>query len=143
MTSVGRPPEVDSEGKVVLKCTLPVYIPTKLANFLKEKGINRSKLFTQIVGKMYNKELCPRCYNETVTETLLGWYCEDCNKHNVNGNNKISHIELKKCENCERNYNPPYNMFKQPEDKSFLKGCQDCVDIYEAKKRLETEGIEV
>ena len=141
MTPVGRPPEVDSEGKQVLKCLVNVTIPTKLANFLKEKGINRSKLFTEIVGKMYNKELCPRCYNETVTETLLGWYCEHCAKHKYQ--NEPHHIALKKCENCDRSYNPPYNMFKQPKDKSFLKGCGDCVDIYEAKKRLEAEGIEV
>ena len=141
MAPVGRPPEVDSEGKQVLKCLVNVTIPTKLANFLKEKGINRSKLFTQIVGKMYNKELCPRCYNETIIETLLGWYCETCRVKKYQGEPR--HIELKKCENCERSYNPPYNMFKQPEDKSFLKGCGDCVDIYEAKKRLASEGIEV
>jgi hypothetical protein len=130
MAPVGRPPEVDSEGNAVLKCLVNVTIPTKLANFLKEKGINRSKLFTEIVGKMYNKELCPRCYNETVTETLLGWYCEHCAKHK-SFNNEIKHIALKECQNCETEYHPPYNMFAQ--SKEIEKGCWDCIPKEERK----------
>lgn len=125
MAPVGRPPEVDSEGKQVLKCLVNVTIPTKLANFLKEKGINRSKLFTQIVGKMYNKELCPRCYNESVTETLLGWYCEHCTRHKYN--NEIQHIALKNCKNCETSYKPPYNMFAQSKANPDIQGCWDCI----------------
>ena len=127
MTPVGRPPEVDSEGKQVLKCLVNVTIPTKLANFLKEKGINRSKLFTEIVGKMYNKELCTRCYNETVEETLLGWHCSHC--ENYFKVKKI--IEYKQCENCEKSYNIPYNMFAQ--SKKILKGCWECIPEEERK----------
>ena len=123
MTPAGRPPEVDSEGNAVLKCLVNVTIPTKLANFLKEEGINRSKLFTEIVGKMYNKQLCTKCYNETIQETLLGWHCSHCETYKKT--KKI--IEYKSCENCETKYNIPYNMFAQPKDKSFLKGCWDCV----------------
>ena len=60
MASVGRPPELDSNGDIVVKSLVNVTIPTKLANFLKEKGINRSRLFTDVVSKMFQEELCPK-----------------------------------------------------------------------------------
>ena len=47
--SVGRPAETDPDGAVITKSLVNVTIPTKLAEFLKKAGINRSKLFTRIV----------------------------------------------------------------------------------------------
>jgi ribosomal protein L37AE/L43A len=117
MVSVGRPPELDSNGNIVVKSLCNVTIPTKLANFLKEKGINRSKLFTDIVSKMFEEELCPHCYSEKIEETMIGISCRKCS----------TIIKNKNCENCKTEYHPPYNMFAQPADKSFLKGCYDCI----------------
>ncbi len=125
MASVGRPPEVDKHGNVIQKSLVNVTIPTKLANFLKEKGINRSKLFTDIVTKLYKEKLCPTCYGEDLITTLVGRFCDDCN-------NKIPTetyvwLELFNCKNCGNKYQPGYNMFAQPKDRSFEKGCFDCV----------------
>ena len=117
MASVGRPPELDSNGNIVVKSLVNVTIPTKLANFLKEKGINRSRLFTDVVSKMFEEELCPRCYSEKIHITMIGISCKRCNHI----------IKNKNCENCKTEYQPPFNMFAQPKDKSFLKGCFDCI----------------
>jgi len=124
MSSVGRPPEVDSEGRTVQKCLVNVTIPTKLANFLKEKGINRSKLFRDCVTKLFNHELCNKCYGDRIQETKMGWYCRDCNDSSIS----VTHIGLKNCENCGNKYQPPYNMFAQRKDKKVLSGCWDCIE---------------
>ena len=117
MASVGRPPELDSNGDIVVKSLVNVTIPTKLANFLKEKGINRSRLFTDVVSKMFEEELCPKCYSTKIEENLLRVYCRECE----------ATIKFKNCENCKSKYQPPFNMFAQPKDKSFEKGCYDCI----------------
>jgi len=129
MSSVGRPPEVDSEGNTVQKCLVNVTIPTKLANFLKEKGINRSKFFRNCVTKLYKHEICNRCYSERIQETAMGWYCLDCTDKKGFHYEKgfTQHLAFKNCEHCGTTYQPPYNMFAQPKDHSFEKGCWDCI----------------
>ena len=124
MSSVGRPPEVDSEGRTVQKCLVNVTIPTKLANFLKEKGINRSKLFRDCVMKLYKGELCHKCYGDTIQKTKVGTYCRDCNG---NPNKPINWLTLDVCLNCGNEYQPPYNSFAQSKDKKVLSGCYDCI----------------
>ena len=59
---VGRPPERDSEGNVISKCLVNVTIPTKLKlrDFLSENKINRSKLFTNVVTRLYMHQICPK-----------------------------------------------------------------------------------
>ena len=121
MASVGRPPELDSNGDIVVKSLVNVTIPTKLANFLKEKGINRSRLFTDVVSKLFEEELCPKCYSTKVEENQVRVYCRECD----------ASIKYKHCENCQAKYQPPYNMFAQPKDKSFEKGCWDCIPVEE------------
>jgi hypothetical protein len=114
MSRVGRPPEVDSEGNPIQKSLVNVTIPSKLANFLKEKGINRSKLFTETVKKLYKKELCPRCYDQNIIQTPVGVKCEDCNQW----------LTLNNCPNCSERYQPGYNMFSNSND---LIGCWSCI----------------
>ena len=80
MATVGRPAETDSDGNPISKCLVNVTIPVKLRDFLKRNNVNRSQLFTQVVTKMYNKEVCPRCYSLDIKESIVGFYCEDCEK---------------------------------------------------------------
>jgi hypothetical protein len=124
MSSVGRPPEVDKHGNVIQKSLVNVTIPTKLANFLKEKGINRSKLFTDMCKKLYEGKICFNCYGDTLQTTMIGTYCRDCNG---NPNEPITWLTKGYCENCGKEYQPPYNMFAQSKDKSVQKGCWDCI----------------
>ena len=121
MASVGRPPEVDKHGKVIQKSLVNVTIPTKLANFLKEKGINRSRLFTDVVTKLFEKELCPSCYSENLRSTKVGTWCHECNKANLE---VLKWISMNNCENCGSKYQPGYNMFTQSKK---LQGCWDCI----------------
>ena len=125
MSSVGRPPELDSQGEVVQKSLVNVTIPSKLANFLKRKRINRSKLFTDVVIKMYKKELCPRCYGEDIHKGLVGIWCADCEPASYRVQGNFHWIHFFNCENCGRKYNPPYYMFTQ--SKEILKGCFECI----------------
>jgi len=122
MASVGRPPEVDKHGNIIQKSLVNVTIPTKLANFLKKEGINRSRLFTAVVSKLYDEALCPNCYSENLRTSKVGRWCHDCNPLSIN-----KWISLFNCKNCNSKYQPPYNMFAQPKDKSFEKGCYDCI----------------
>ena len=119
MNSVGRPPEVDSQGEVVQKSLVNVTIPSKLANFLKKKGINRSKLFTKVVRKMYDNELCNLCYGTRIEQTKIGCFCLDCDAAG-----RLHYTKLKNCPNCESQYQPPYNLYNN--SKEVKDGCWDC-----------------
>jgi len=122
MNSVGRPPELDSHGKVVQKSLVNVTIPTKLANFLKEKGINRSQLFTSVVKRMYRDELCRFCYGSNIEESRIGKYCVDCELARPSEN---PYTVYNNCKNCGNKYQPPYTFFRQ--SKKIESGCDDCV----------------
>ena len=130
---VGRPPETEPDGTIVTKCLVNVTIPSKLAAFLKNAGINRSKLFTRIVTMLYLSEICRYCYSTNISETLTGSRCDDCDKW----------IMFKSCPNCGADYdmrkdifnkqkrgllpseNPNYNHFCQ--SKKIVKGCCNCI----------------
>lgn len=129
MNSVGRPPEVDSQGEVVQKSLVNVTIPSKLANFLKKKGINRSKLFTDVVKKLYNNEICPRCYGTDLHQGLVGIWCADCEPAAYRSRSHFHFTTFFKCENCETTYDPPYNMFTN--SKEIIKGCYSCIPTEE------------
>jgi len=125
MNSVGRPPEVDSQGEVVQKSLVNVTIPSKLAKFLKEKGINRSKLFTDVVKKLYHNEICPRCYGTDLHKGLVGIWCQECEPAAYRSKKYFHFTTYFNCENCSTKYDPPYNMFCQSKD--ILKGCYSCI----------------
>ena len=128
---VGRPPELDTDGNPIAKALVNVTIPVKLRDFLSRLEVNRSKLFTTIVMRMYEHEICPRCYNENIEETPTSWYCNDCSNEN-----RTAHLEFKECANidCNEYYNlikthPDYNSFKTEMKGSKLikKGCSKCI----------------
>jgi hypothetical protein len=91
---VGRPPETGADGEIVAKSLVNVTIPTKLAQYLKDMKINRSKLFTRIVTMLYVNSICRYCYSLNMTETLTGSRCDDCEKW----------VAFKKCGNCGTDY---------------------------------------
>ena len=123
---VGRPPERDSEGNIVSKCLVNVTIPTKLRDFLADNKINRSQLFTKVVGELYKHELCPKCYGRNIGQSMFAIVCEDCNVV----------IKYNNCSECNAGYHRPTmdrhnNVIKgnlplaiKGSDKF---GCQECV----------------
>ena len=92
--AVGRPPERDSEGNVVSKCLVNVTIPTKLRDFLSKNKVNRSKLFKEVVTRMYKREICPKCYRENIINGIMVISCEDCG----------CKIEYNSCDKCGELY---------------------------------------
>ncbi len=129
---VGRPPETGSDGEIIAKSLVNVTIPTKLATYLKENKINRSKLFTRIVTMLYINSICRFCFSLNMTETLTGTRCSECEKW----------VDFKQCVNCGIDYdmneytkrsnmdllpalNPNHNCFCQS-DKVEM-GCWACI----------------
>ena len=92
---VGRPPERDSEGNVVSKSLVNVTIPTKLRDFLAKHKINRSQLFTRVVTMLYMHQICPKCYEDHVTDGIMAIRCDDCDMV----------IKYNKCSQCKTPYN--------------------------------------
>ena len=116
MAEVGRPSEIDGEGNIIEKKVVNINVPVKLISFLKEKEINRSKLFTACVRKLYNQEICPKCYGaDGISKGACGIQCYDCNIW----------IKMSNCKNCGSQYQENYNMFVQKDD---IHGCQDCLE---------------
>jgi len=76
MSPAGRPPEKDKNGETITRSTVNVTIPSKLAEFLKEKGINRSRLFTTAATQLYESEICSTCFTKDVKKTPIGMRCD-------------------------------------------------------------------
>ena len=128
---VGRPPELDTDGNPITKALCNVTIPVKLRDFLTRNKINRSKLFTKVVTRMFNKEICPKCYGENIADQKTNYHCKDCSNefHTV-------YLAFKACVNdeCEHHYNliktdDDYNCFQSEFDGSKLikHGCSRCI----------------
>ena len=113
---VGRPPERDSEGNVISKCLVNVTIPTKLRDFLSENKINRSKLFTSVVTRLYMNQICPKCYNENIINGIMALKCDDCD----------CIIKYKPCGECDEMYLRGVNMPKPVKNSSRF-GCEKCL----------------
>ena len=117
MAEVGRPSEIDGKGNVIEKKVVNINVPIKLIAFLKDKEINRSKLFTECVKKLYENKICPKCYTgdtSVLAKGACGIQCYNCNIW----------IKMFNCENCGSQYQPHYNMFAQDGD---THGCWDCL----------------
>ena len=113
---VGRPPERDSEGNVISKCLVNVTIPTKLRDFLSKNKVNRSKLFTSVVTKLYMHQICPKCFNESIINGIMALSCEDCK----------AIIKYKACGECGESYMRGKNMPKPVKNSSRF-GCERCL----------------
>ena len=118
MKRVGRPAEIDPEtGETMAKTLVNVTIPTKLAEFLKRKNVNRSKLFTKVVTQMYCNEICPKCYGQDVIETSMGWFCQGyC------GRTSMYCFKSKGCDDCGKTLSQ-YNLPVAIDDKVIGSCC--------------------
>ena len=132
MVKVGRPPEVDSNGKKIDKTLVNLTIPVTLKNFLDKHIKNRSEFFTEIVTKLYIGLICPKCYNdEYIRDVPVGIQCTDCNIW----------IKLNDCEICNARFdpratlmqgytdvpNPHYNPVANIIDRNIESGCSKCM----------------
>ena len=98
---VGRPPEVDKDGKVISKTLVNLTIPVTLKNFLDKHVKNRSEFFTKIVTLLYIGEICPKCYSDDyISKAPVGIECTDCNIW----------IQLNDCSNCGTRMDPRKTM---------------------------------
>ena len=119
MKPVGRPPQVDINGEPITKCLLNVTIPSKLADYLRRKGTNRSKLFTAVVSQYEKKELCSQCFSLDIEETSIGMRCKPCSRY------APFWYHLKRCPVCDTQYKPGENLLKAIKGSDNW-GCQQC-----------------
>ncbi len=106
-----------TEPSCLINCTIPV----KLRDFLKENGINRSQLFREAALKMYEHEICPKCYGHDIADTYKGTICRSihCGKW----------LAQKACPTCDVLYTPQRHGTKLNDGGKFEIICNDCFKI--------------
>jgi hypothetical protein len=118
MNPVGRPPEKDKNGETITRSTVNVTVPSRLIDFLKEEGVNRSKLFTKAATELYEERLCPVCFTKDVKVTAMGIRCDGaCSRY------KTFFFKLHQCDQCERHYNPGFIMPVKKDDRIICESC--------------------
>ena len=111
---LGRPAERDSQGNRISKSLVNVTIPTKLRDWLSDNNINRSRLFTRVVTMLYCHAICPKCYDESVTDGIMAIRCDDCDMV----------IKYNNCSQCETPYSKN-NLVEAIKGSSEF-GCKSC-----------------
>jgi len=121
---VGRPEKTDSEGNTIITKVVGVNVPIKLLEFLKENGVNRSKLFTRVCSDYYHGVICPLCYAQLET-TIVGSHCPDCQTlhYKRTKESKTFWRSFNNCPDCNESYSYE-NLFAQT--KQGLDGCMSC-----------------
>jgi len=138
---VGRPAELDSNGKPITKCLVNCTIPVKLRDFLAEHKINRSELFRTAALKMYELKICPYCYGHDIKETPKGWQCshefrygvQTANSTDVSGCGKW--LKFKRCDLCEAIHTPTSGL-ASVKDKIGCDMCPEYLLEVEENKKL-------
>jgi len=103
MRPVGRPPEKDKNGETITRSTVNVTIPSKLAEFLKDQGVNRSKLFTIAATELYESEICSKCYTKDVKNTPIGMRCDGpCSRYSDRSG--AFFYKYHRCESCNKEF---------------------------------------
>lgn len=101
-----------AEPSCLVNCTIPV----KLRDFLKENGINRSKLFRKAALQMYEHQICPRCYSSDIIDEYKGKICRDCKKW----------LTQRACPDCDVLWTPDRNGTDIIVDGKKKYICHDC-----------------
>jgi len=125
---VGRPEKTDSDGNRIITKVINVNVPIKLIEFLKDEGINRSEMFTDVATSMFTKKICNICYTK-LTETKIGRQCEECaNQYRIKTNGLIETFwkHFYNCPDCQEPYSHE-NTFALT--KQGLQGCLECQEI--------------
>ena len=127
---VGRPPEVDSNGKKIDKTLVNLTIPVTLKNFLDKHVKNRSEFFTKIVTMLYIGEICPKCYSDDyISKAPVGIECTDCDIW----------IKLNDCSNCSTRMDPRKTIGYEPNPHynpaHGSKQCSKCMEVVNEELR--------
>lgn len=118
MNPVGRPPEKDKNGETITRSTVNVTVPSRLIDFLKQEGINRSKLFTKAATELYEDKLCPVCFTKDVKDTPIGMRCDGaCSRY------RIFFFKFHQCTRCEKHYKPGFRLPIWKEDGNICESC--------------------
>lgn len=104
-----------TEPSCLVNCTIPV----KLREFLKENKINRSQLFREAALKMYEHEICPKCYGTDIADTYKGIICRNINCKKW--------LVQKACPTCDILYTPHRHGTPCPKSGTII--CDDCFKI--------------
>ena len=129
MRPVGRPPEKDKNGEVITRSTVNVTIPSKLAEFLKEKGENRSKLFTIAATQLYEGEICSTCYTKDVKNTAIGMRCDGpCSRYADRSG--AFFYKYHRCETCNNEFkNGRLPIELKNESNVVIIICEECHNV--------------
>ena len=122
---VGRPEKTDSDGNRIVHKVINVNVPIKLVEFLKDEGINRSEMFTDVATRMFKKKICNVCYTK-LRETKIGRQCEECaHQYYIKTNGLIETFwkHFYNCPECKEPYSHE-NTFALT--KQGLQGCLEC-----------------
>lgn len=123
MRPVGRPPEKDKNGETITRSTVNVTIPSKLAEFLKDQGVNRSKLFTIAATQLYEDAICSVCFTKDVKKTPIGMRCDGpCGRYADRSGPFF--YKRNKCPSCENYFGPPDRLPIIQKDESII--CEVC-----------------
>ena len=119
MKSVGRPPQLDKNGELIVRTTINISVPVKLVEFLKREGIKRSELFTDVVTQMHQNKICPKCFSMDVVESPMGMRCNSaCSRY------APFFYKRNKCPGCKSYFGPPSNLPIILKDESII--CETC-----------------
>ena len=123
MRPVGRPPGTDKNGEIITRSTVNVTIPSKLAEFLKEQGENRSKLFTKAATELYESKICAVCYTKDVKNTPIGMRCDGpCGRYADRAG--AFFYKFHRCNKCNREFVP--GVIMPVEQKDGINICEAC-----------------
>jgi len=132
MSPAGRPPQKDKNGETITRSTVNVTIPSKLAEFLKEKGENRSKLFTIAATQLYEGEICAVCYTKDVKDTPIGMRCDGpCGRYADRAG--AFFYKFHRCKKCNREFRPKENMPVQLE--LGVNVCEGCIQHHHVNSK--------
>ena len=137
---VGRPEKTDSDGNRIVTKVINVNVPIKLIEFLKDEGINRSEMFTDVATSMFKKKICNICYTK-LTETKIGRQCEECaHQYYIKTNGLIETFwkHFYNCPDCQEPYSHE-NTFSLT--KQGLQGCLECQETKQQKLSDPFEDI--
>ena len=103
--AVGRPPKTDQNGVVIETKVINVNVPVYLIEFLRDKKVNRSELFSKVCLDLFKGEICPSCYS-IGSKSSTGIECFNCshNYYRRTGESKAFFFKYFHCKLCEKQY---------------------------------------